>query len=120
MTPGMRALLAAWLAAAAPGVAAAGTDFAEMLDAKWDYAKPALSATRFRAELLRWPADSGDAAEVRTQIALACGDRSAASAWAAEALAAPKDDPSFPAGESARRAGLAEIASSDTPKETRR
>jgi tetratricopeptide (TPR) repeat protein len=43
--------------------------FAEALDAQWDYGKPAASEQRFRSELAKWPPDSVEALEVRTQIA---------------------------------------------------
>jgi tetratricopeptide (TPR) repeat protein len=44
-------------------------DFAAELDSMWDYGKPDQSEMRFRAELGRWPSDSPQHAEVRTQIA---------------------------------------------------
>jgi tetratricopeptide (TPR) repeat protein len=65
------------LAAVALGVSAAAcaASFAATLDAMWDYAKPAESETRFRAELALWPADTPQHAEIRTQIARAQGLR---------------------------------------------
>jgi tetratricopeptide (TPR) repeat protein len=50
-------------------VMSASADFASTLDAMWDYGKPSESEARFRAELDRWPADSAQHAEIRTQIA---------------------------------------------------
>ena len=47
--------------------------FAEALDAQWDFGKPAASEQRFRSELAKWPPDSAQAQEVRTQIARALG-----------------------------------------------
>jgi tetratricopeptide (TPR) repeat protein len=47
--------------------------FAPTLDAQWDFGKPAISEQRFRTELEKWPPDSAQALEVRTQIARALG-----------------------------------------------
>ncbi len=47
----------------------AAADFAAELDAMWNFDKPDESEARFRAELDRWPPDSPQYAEVRTQIA---------------------------------------------------
>jgi len=47
----------------------AAADFAAELDSLWSFDKPDESQSRFRAELARWPADSPQHAEVRTQIA---------------------------------------------------
>jgi tetratricopeptide (TPR) repeat protein len=67
LTPCTIALAFATLvSASATGTA---TDFAATLDALWNYGKPAESEARFRAELERWPADSPQHAEIRTQIA---------------------------------------------------
>lgn len=44
-------------------------DFSAQLDAQWDYAKPAESEQRFRAELAKWPAGDAQALIVVTQIA---------------------------------------------------
>lgn len=51
----------------------AADSFAATLDGQWDFAKPAISEGRFRAELARWPAESAEAQEVRTQLARALG-----------------------------------------------
>ncbi len=57
-----------------PPVAAQGVSaFADVLDKQWDFGKPAVSEQRFRSELARWPADSAEAQEVRTQLARALG-----------------------------------------------
>ena len=45
------------------------TDFSERLDKQWDYAKPAESQARFRAELAKHPIGSREALETATQIA---------------------------------------------------
>jgi tetratricopeptide (TPR) repeat protein len=66
-------LFGAALAMAANGRAQTVNGFAETLDAKWDYGKPAASEERFRAELAKWPPDSVEALEIRTQIARALG-----------------------------------------------
>ncbi|HET9337970.1 MAG TPA: tetratricopeptide repeat protein [Casimicrobiaceae bacterium] len=47
--------------------------FARALDRQWGFDKPAVSEQRFRAELEKWPPDSAQALEVRTQIARALG-----------------------------------------------
>jgi len=47
--------------------------FAAVLDALWDFDKPALSEERFRAELAKWPPGSAEAQEVRTQVARTLG-----------------------------------------------
>jgi tetratricopeptide (TPR) repeat protein len=47
--------------------------FERTLDGQWDFGKPAVSEQRFRAELAKWPPDSAQAHEVRTQIARALG-----------------------------------------------
>ena len=44
-------------------------DFSATLDAAWDFADPAASEARFRAERGKWPAGSREALEVDTQIA---------------------------------------------------
>jgi len=56
-----------------PAFAAKTADFAVALDALWDFERPAQSEARFRAELAKWPADSAQGAEVRTQIARTLG-----------------------------------------------
>ena len=58
---------------AMPAAAQSASAFAAALDAQWDFGKPAASEQRFRAELARWPADSPEAQEVRTQLARALG-----------------------------------------------
>jgi tetratricopeptide (TPR) repeat protein len=74
MRAAFAALVAAGLALHASGPAmAAAADFAAALDAQWDYGKPALSESRFRAELGLWPADHPNAVEAQTQIARAQG-----------------------------------------------
>jgi len=45
------------------------SDFSERLDKQWDYAKPAESQARFRAELGKHPGGSREALETATQIA---------------------------------------------------
>jgi len=47
----------------------AAADFSEQLDKLWNYGKPAESATRFRAELAKYPETSPEALEIATQIA---------------------------------------------------
>ena len=59
--------------ATTPSAAHAADAFAAALDAQWDFGRPAVSEQRFRAELARWPADSPEAQEVRTQVARALG-----------------------------------------------
>ena len=54
-------------------VAAQPDSFAARLDALWDFAKPAISEERFRAEVKQWPVGSAEAQEVRTQIARTLG-----------------------------------------------
>jgi tetratricopeptide (TPR) repeat protein len=63
------ALLSAW------AWAARAADFSAALDAAWDYADPAASEARFRAERGKWPAGSREALEVDTQIARTQGLR---------------------------------------------
>ena len=48
---------------------AAPPDFSAQLDKLWNYAQPAESETRFRAELAKYPAASREALEIETQIA---------------------------------------------------
>jgi tetratricopeptide (TPR) repeat protein len=59
----------------APGPAPAATleAFSATLDAQWDYARPAESESRFRAELAKWPAGDPQALVVATQIARSQG-----------------------------------------------
>lgn len=66
-------LLTGILAMMAPAAGQTPHAFAAALDAQWDFGRPAESEQRFRAELARWPADSTQAQEVRTQIARALG-----------------------------------------------
>lgn len=74
MIPWLRLLVTvAAIAMSAPAVAQTASAFAAALDAQWDFGKPAVSEQRFRAELARWPADSAQAQEVRTQLARALG-----------------------------------------------
>ena len=68
----MRASLA--LVAAFTLSAHAG-DFSATLDAKWDFADPAASEARFRAERAQWPDGSREALEAETQIARTQGLR---------------------------------------------
>ena len=57
-----------------PSAAAQSTNaFAAALDSQWDFGKPAVSEQRFRDELGKWPAESAEAQEVRTQVARALG-----------------------------------------------
>jgi tetratricopeptide (TPR) repeat protein len=44
-------------------------DFSATLDAKWDFADPAASEARFRAERAQWPGGTREALEAETQIA---------------------------------------------------
>nr|AEQ20375.1 hypothetical protein [uncultured bacterium CSL11] len=67
------ALFVGTLAMTAHAVAQTSDAFARALDNEWDFGKPAVSEQRFRAELAKWPADSAQAQEVRTQIARALG-----------------------------------------------
>jgi tetratricopeptide (TPR) repeat protein len=57
------------LAMIPPASAQSAAAFAAALDAQWDFGKPAISEQRFRAELAKWPPDSGEAREIQTQIA---------------------------------------------------
>jgi len=66
-------MILAALAVAMPAAAQSANLFAATLDAQWDFDRPAASEQRFRAELARWPADSPEAQEVRTQVARALG-----------------------------------------------
>lgn len=66
-------LLTIALAMAADAAAQGNDTFARALDAQWDFGKPAISEQRFRAELAKWPPDSAQAQEVRTQVARALG-----------------------------------------------
>lgn len=61
------------LAMTAHAAAPANDTFARTLDGEWDFGKPAVSEQRFRVELAKWPPDSAQAQEVRTQIARALG-----------------------------------------------
>lgn len=61
------------LAVASSAAAQTVGAFAAALDTHWDFGKPAVSEQRFRTELARWPADSAEAQEVRTQLARALG-----------------------------------------------
>ena len=61
------------LAVTTTSSAETGESFAARLDSLWDFAKPAVSEERFRAELSKWPAASDEAQEVRTQIARSLG-----------------------------------------------
>jgi tetratricopeptide (TPR) repeat protein len=61
------------LAMTTPAAAQPTAAFAAALDAQWDFGKPAVSEQRFRAELAKWPADSREAQEVRTQVARSLG-----------------------------------------------
>jgi tetratricopeptide (TPR) repeat protein len=66
-------LLVAALAVGSPLSAAATppdlAEFSAVLDQQWDYARPAETQIRFRAELARWPAADPQALIVATQIA---------------------------------------------------
>ena len=73
MRPLAIALFFVTLAMAADPEAQSIDAFAQALDAQWDYGKPVASEQRFRSELAKWPADSAQALEVRTQIARALG-----------------------------------------------
>lgn len=64
-----RATLLALAALSAGALAAAPEDFSARLDALWQFAEPAVSEARFRAELARHPAGSREALETTTQIA---------------------------------------------------
>jgi len=61
--------LAAVPAMDAHATTSAITSYSAQLDAQWDYAKPAESEQRFRAELAKWPAGDSQALIVATQIA---------------------------------------------------
>ena len=61
------------LAITAEAAAQTNDAFARALDAQWDFGKPAVSEQRFRAELAKWPPDSAQAQEARTQVARALG-----------------------------------------------
>ena len=63
-----RAVVAA-LALMTLTASAAPPDFSAQLDKLWNYAQPAESETRFRAELAKYPAASREALEIETQIA---------------------------------------------------
>jgi len=52
---------------------AAERDFSETLDRSWDFDAPALSESRFRAELAKYAAESREAREITTQIARSLG-----------------------------------------------
>jgi tetratricopeptide (TPR) repeat protein len=69
----LRPLLAlvAGLAMSAHAADSTLADFSAQLDAQWNFAQPAESAQRFRAELLRWPIGDPQALLVATQIARA-------------------------------------------------
>ena len=74
MMRAIRLFLVTCVFAMSGSVAAQSIDaFAGTLDAQWDFGKPAVSLERFRAELAKWPPDSAQAQEVRTQIARALG-----------------------------------------------
>ena len=66
-------LLVLTLAMTADASAQTSDAFARALDSQWDFGKLAVSEQRFRAELAKWPADSTQAQEVRTQLARALG-----------------------------------------------
>jgi len=66
-------LLLITLAMSADALAHFDDTFARALDAQWDFGRPAASEQRFRDELAKWPPDSAQAQEVRTQIARALG-----------------------------------------------
>jgi tetratricopeptide (TPR) repeat protein len=61
------------LAVASAAAAQTASTFAAALDGQWDFGKPGLSEQRFRTELAKWPADSAETQEVRTQLARALG-----------------------------------------------
>jgi tetratricopeptide (TPR) repeat protein len=61
------------LAMTTSAAAQATSAFATTLDAHWDFDKPAVSEQRFRDELAKWPANSIEAQEVRTQVARSLG-----------------------------------------------
>ena len=71
MRPLTIALLVVTLAVSADPHAQTVEPFAQALDTQWDYGKPAASEQRFRIELAKWPENSAQALEVRTQIARA-------------------------------------------------
>ena len=56
-----------------PPLRAEPSDYSATLDAQWDYAHPAASGDRFRAERARHPPGSREAAEATTQLARALG-----------------------------------------------
>ena len=66
-------LMIVTLAMTAGAAAQTNDAFARALDAQWDFGKPAVSEQRFRGELAKWPPDSAQAQEARTQIARALG-----------------------------------------------
>jgi tetratricopeptide (TPR) repeat protein len=59
----------------APATPAPLAAFSATLDQQWDYAKPAESEARFRAELAKWPPGDPQALVVQTQIARTQGLR---------------------------------------------
>ncbi len=70
MAPPAAALaLSAALAMNAVATTLTLSEFSAQLDAQWDYAAPAESEARFRAELARWPAEDPQSLIVATQIA---------------------------------------------------
>jgi tetratricopeptide (TPR) repeat protein len=70
LRPALPALaLLAGLALDSHAAAAALASFSAELDLQWDFAAPAQSEERFRAELAKWPADDPRALIVATQIA---------------------------------------------------
>jgi hypothetical protein len=74
MMPGAPLLLLIGMLAVTSSVDAQATSaFAAALDGQWDFGKPAVSEQRFRTELAKWPAESAEAQEIRTQIARTLG-----------------------------------------------
>jgi tetratricopeptide (TPR) repeat protein len=67
------ALFVVTLAMTADAAAQTNEAFSRRLDSEWDFGKPAVSEQRFRAELAKWPPDSAQAHEARTQVARALG-----------------------------------------------
>ena len=52
---------------------AAETDYSQRLDTLWDFANPAASEARFRAEASRWKTGSREASEATTQLGRSLG-----------------------------------------------
>ena len=65
----LKILAAALALAASLAMAQQNPDFSAQLDKLWNFGKPDESQARFRAELAKYPGDSREALEIRTQIA---------------------------------------------------